>query len=357
MWLSYKCLSNYNLGLRSEDRSYVDETALMGNPRSFYPLQDTSTKSANKIAESWILNNGYSATVGQKENIMALNVPYLKDQFDNRIMFSNVQVDGDFRNSYRVFQGLSYQDIDRQYGAIVKLIPWGVNLFCVFEHGLGIVPINEKALIQTTTEQSIHMYGAGVLQSQISLITPDFGSIWPESVIRTPIGIYGVDTTAKKIWRYTDRNGFETISDMKIQRFLNDNIKLNELDKYPIIALKNVKTHYNNYKGDVMFTFYNFSEDKEWNLCYNERMNKWITKYSWTPLYSENINNVFYSLDKKRAEILSIIYDNRNTTSGIRTKNNIWDPSEDTFITELKLIGNNLASSLMLTLTVYLLLI
>jgi hypothetical protein len=50
---------------------------------------------------------------------------------------------------------------------------------------------------------------------------------------------------------------------MKIQRFLNDNIKLNELDKYPIIALKNVKTHYNNYKGDVMFTFYNFSENKE----------------------------------------------------------------------------------------------
>ena len=345
MWLSYKCLSNYNLGLRSEDRSYVDETALMGNPRSFYPLQDASTKSANKIAESWILNNGYSATVGQKENVTALNVPYLKDQFDNRIMFSNVQVDGDFRNSYRVFQGLSYQDIDRQYGAIVKLIPWGINLFCVFEHGLGVVPINEKALIQTTTEQPIHMYGAGVLQSQISLITPDFGSIWPESVIRTPIGIYGVDTTAKKIWRYTDRNGFETISDMKVQRFLNDNIKLNELDKYPIIALKNVKTHYNNYKGDVMFTFYNFSEGKEWNLCYNERMNKWITKYSWTPLYSENINNVFYSLDKKRAEILSIIYDNRNTTSGIRTKNNIWDPSEDTFITELKLIGNNLASS------------
>jgi hypothetical protein len=50
---------------------------------------------------------------------------------------------------------------------------------------------------------------------------------------------------------------------MKIQRFLNDNIKLNESDKYPIIALKNVKSHYNNYKGDVMFTFYNFAEGKE----------------------------------------------------------------------------------------------
>ena len=50
---------------------------------------------------------------------------------------------------------------------------------------------------------------------------------------------------------------------MKIQRFLNDNIKLKEEDKYPTIGLRNVKTHYNNYKGDVMFTFYNFTEGEE----------------------------------------------------------------------------------------------
>jgi hypothetical protein len=56
-------------------------------------------------------------------HLAAQNLPYIKDQFDNRIMFSNVQVDDEFRNAYRIFQGLSYQDIDRQYGAIVKLIP------------------------------------------------------------------------------------------------------------------------------------------------------------------------------------------------------------------------------------------
>ena len=338
MWITYKCLSNRNLGLRAEDHNYPDEEALMGNPRSFYPLQDFNLKSNGKIPESFLLNDGYSATVSQKYHSSAPNVPYIKDQFDNRIMFSNVQVDGDFKNGYRVFQGLSYEDIDRQYGAIVKLIPWGVNLFCVFEHGLGIIPVNEKALIQTTTEQSVHMYGAGVLQKQVSLITPDYGSIWPESVIRTPIGIYGVDTYAKKIWKYSDKKGFETISDMKIQRFLNDNIKLNESDKYPIIALKNVKTHYNNYKGDVMFTFYNFAEGKEWNFCYNERMDKWITRYSWTPLYSENINNIFYSLDKKRAEILAHIYDNKHCTYGIRTKDedNVWKGTEGEDSYELK---------------------
>ena len=349
-WVTYKCLSSYNLGLRSFDRSYVDEQALMGNPRGFYPITDMSTRPSNKIEDSWILNDGYNSTVGQKNNIPAVDVPYIKDQFDNRIMFSNVQVDDDFRNAYRIFQGLSYKDIDRQYGAIVKLLPWSsggeANILCVFEHGIGIVPVNQQALMATTTGQSIHLYGAGVLQSRVSVVTPDFGSIWPESIVKTPIGVYGVDTYAKKIWRYTQANGFETISDMKIQRFLNDNIKLKEEDKYPTIGLRNVKTHYNNYKGDVMFTFYNFTEGEEWNFCFNERMNKWITRYSWTPLYSENVNNIFYSLDKKRAEILSYIYDNKNTTYGIRTSENEWKMESgdllDRFETKLSFVGSQL---------------
>lgn len=324
MWLTFKCLSNYNLNLRSEDRQNTDEMALMGNPRSFYPLSSVSTAVSYKISESAIQNSGYNTTVGKKRNLIAPNVPYINDLYDNRIMFSNVQVDDDFRNAYRIFQGLSYEDIDRQYGAIVKLIPWGANLLCVFEHGIGIVPINEKALMQTTTGQNIHLYGSDVIQRQISLISPDFGSIWQESIIRTPLGVYGVDTYAKKIWRYTDSKGLETISDMKIQRFLNDHIKLDELDKYPIIGLRNVKTHYNNYKGDVMFTFYNFSQGEEWNFCFNERMDKWVTRYSWTPLYSENINNIFYSLDKKRVEVLSHIYNNKHTTSGLNTSENKW---------------------------------
>lgn len=317
IWVTYKCLSNYNLGLRTVDTSNSSEYALMGSPRAFYPVVGMSTASSQKVEESKLLNDGYNATVGRRRNFIADNVPYIKELYDSRIMFSNVQREDDFQNAYRIFQGLSFKDIDRQYGAIVKLISYGVNLFCVFEHGLGIIPINEKALLSTATGQSIHMYGAGVIQNQISLISPDFGSIWPESVIRTPIGIYGVDTYAKKIWRYTEK-GLETISDMKVQRFLNDNIKLYEKDKYPTVALKNVKTHYNNYKGDVMFTFYNELRDITWNLCYNERMDKWITRYSWTPLYSENINNIFYSLDQDRAKILSYIYNNQNCTYGLR---------------------------------------
>lgn len=312
-WFIYKCISNYNLGLRSIDTFNTDEISLMGNPRSFYPLSDISTKAANKIPESNLLNSGYNVTLGVKRNYAFKEIPYVKDIFDTRIMFSNIEVDGDFKNSYRIFQGLSYQDFDRQYGGIVKILPWENQILCVFEHAIAIIPVNEKALLQTTTGQNIHMYGAGVLQKQITIITDKYGSTWKDSIVRTPNSLYGVDTYAKKIWRLS-RNGLELISDFNIQRYLHDNINLKELEKEVILGYRNVKTHYNAYKNDIMFTFYN--RDKIWNICYNEVLNKWVTRYSWTPLLSDNIDNSYFSFDLLKTRVFGIINNNlRNQES------------------------------------------
>lgn len=338
-WFIYKCLSNYNLGLRSNDSFNTDEIALMGNPRSFYPLSDISTKSSAKIPESNLLNMGYSVTLGDKRNYAFERIPYIKDNFDTRIMFSNIQVDGAFKNSYKIFQGLSYQDFDRQYGSIVKILPWNANLLIVFEHAIALAPVNEKALLQTTEGQSIHLYGSEVLQKQLTLISDIYGSTWKDSIIRTPRGLYGVDTYAKKIWKFNGSN-FELISDFKIQSFLNDNINLKELEKSIILGVRNVKTHYNAYKSDIMFTFYN--NDKIWNICYNELRNLWITRYSWTPLFSENINNSFFTFDLLKTKIFGIINNNLknqdqqelypNNWSGIWEKeNNEWQNKELTF--------------------------
>ena len=82
----------------------------------------------------------------------------------------------------------------------------------------------------------------------------------------------GTDTVGKKIWR-TNGQTFDIISDFRVEKFLIDNISLTETEKTPIIGIRNVKTHYNAFKSDVMFTFYddiNTLEEKVWNLCYNE---------------------------------------------------------------------------------------
>jgi hypothetical protein len=197
--VTFKCLSSYNLGLRSIDRLHVDEMSLLGSPRSFYPLNGASTATGNKIEESFLLNDGLSASVGRKRYNLLPDVPFSKSEFSNRIMFSNVNVTDAFTNGYRTFQGMSYKDYDKQYGEITKLISLGQNIFIVMEHGLGLIPVNPKALMQTTTGEMIHIYGYGVLPDEMTIISQDYGSKYEHSVIRTPIGIYGIDVDAKKI--------------------------------------------------------------------------------------------------------------------------------------------------------------
>lgn len=259
-WVSYPCLSTYNLGLRSVDTFNTTEMSLLGQPRSFYPLNGASTAAGNKLQDSFLLNDGLSATVGEKRYIiMPDDSPYTKSEFSNRIIFSNINVDNEFSNGYRTFQGISYRDFDKQYGAITKLISLGQNLFVVMEHGLGLIPVNPKALIQTTTGEAIHIYGYGVLPNEMQIISQDFGSKYEHSVIRTPIGVYGIDTDARKIWVFGEKQGFKTISDMNVESYLNDNLFT---DKSVNIQTVDIRSHYNATKGDVMFTFYNIKTDE-----------------------------------------------------------------------------------------------
>jgi hypothetical protein len=341
-WVTFKVFSNINLCLRSLDDKHPEEEALQGQKRGYFPVQSMSYKCNAKMEESEIFNSGYKSTVPEKEYSILPDVPYIKNIFENRIMFSLRNVTDSFQNGYRIFQGLTYQDVTKQYGAIVKIFNWKDNILCVFENGVALFAVNERALIQTETGASIHMYGAGVLPEKELAISPDFGSRWPDSIIKTPIGIYGVDSEAKKIWRYSE-NGFEILSDFKIQKFLNENLIMDADEYKPIVGLRNVKTHYDNFKGDVMFTFYNCTrdEDKVWSLVYNERLGKWITRTSWVPLASENINNIFVSFDRDTAKDTSLnaySLESCNVSSGIVLDNNIIIP-EGGLIGTLKIKG------------------
>lgn len=323
LWITFKCLSNYNLGLRSLDYSDIGLIGKLGSPSSFYPLSGINAKS--KMPESQLLNEGYSITLSRKSYSKWIPTPYENWNFENRIAFSNIASTKMFTNGFRVFQGLAYQDIDKQFGQIVKLFPYAQNLLCVFEHGLAIVPINEKALLSTQEGLSIHLYGVGVLQEQVSVISPDYGSTWMESLIKTPDAYYGVDTSAKKIWKFNNTEGFQCISDFKVQSFLNDNLNIDWDDKF-FMGATNVRTHYNNFKGDVIFTFYN--ENDAYSLCYNERMKMWVSRYSWMPLLSANIDNQFYSFNRSVIEKYTKLYKQTAKESGIICEDPLWRSSK-----------------------------
>lgn len=311
-WVTVRVCSNINLSMRSVDMSYISELGLTGKARGFYPLQAMSVTGESKIPESFVINGGINSTTSDKYYYELPNVPAIKNKFHIRVMYSDVNVNDSFKNGYRVFKLTHYRDYPLTYGSIVKLVEWFGSIICVFEHGVALIPVNERAVAGEGAGGNIFINTSNVLPENPKMLSDTFGTQWSESVIKTPYYVYGVDTVGKKIWR-TNGQTFEVISDFKVQKFLNDNISLTEKEKTPIIGIRNVKTHYNRFKQDVMFTFYddiNTLEENVWNLCYNEVMQKFVTFYSWVPSYSENIDNIFFSFDRNTSKTITKITSN-----------------------------------------------
>ena len=328
MWVTFQLVSSNNLNIRSLDDSNVDEAALTGHSRGFYPYYGMSVDGSYKTPESLCLNKGFSKSLSERYNFEVPDVPAIKNDFTNRISYSDIHVNDAFKNGFRTFQGTHYRDYPKTYGQITKLVEFRGNLICVFEHGVALIPVNERAIAGEGAGGNVFINTSNVLPENPKIISDTFGSQWKDSVIKTPLGIYGVDTIGKKIWR-TNGENFECISDFRVQEFLNQNISLSERELDPVIGVRNVKTHYNKFKRDVMFTFYDNLygfEEKVWNLCYNELQQKWITFYSWVPSYSENIYNQYFSFDRNTSKWitkLGISHSDNNFSDGVVLSNNI----------------------------------
>lgn len=352
-WITFKVCSSYNLSIRSLDPSYPTEEGLTGLKRGFYPLQELSPAGATKIPESSVINGGYSSTTSEKQAFTLPDVPYIKNRFDTRIMYSDISVGDAFKNGFRVFQMTHYRDYPRTYGGIMKMIELFGNILCIFEHGIALIPVNERAVAGEGSGGNVFINTSNVLPENPKMLSDTYGTQWPESVVQTPYFVYGVDTVGKKIWR-TNGDQFEIISDFKIQEFLNENITLSEREMTPIIGVRNVKGHYNAFKQDVMFTFYDDLygfEEKVWNICYNEIMQKFITFYSWVPSYSANIDNIHFSFNRDTSKWISKLASSGSLSTsadGIVLSNVViddWETKDDMKLTKLGLVNRSLPNT------------
>ena len=295
----------------------------MGHGRGFYPFYDADAIGSTKIPEGLCYNKGFNTNLSSRFNFSLSNTPAIKNDFSNRIAYSDISVNDAFKNGFRVFQGTHFRDYPKTYGAITKLIEQSGDIICVFEHGIALIPVNERTVAGEGNGGYVYINTDNVLPENPNILSDMYGSQWKDSIIKTDSGIYGVDTVAKKIWAIKGQQ-IECISDLHIDEFLNNNINLTEKETTPTIGIKNVKTHYNPYKSDVMFTFY--KDNTCWNICYNELQQKWMTFYSWIPSFTESINNTMFSFNRQSSKYIADLHNSLSSyklSKGIVLDNNI----------------------------------
>ena len=350
-WVTFPVCSNLNIAMRDVDFKQASEEALFNEKRGFFPLKEKNRYS--KIPDSYCINNALKNTVPTQQYVHIPNKVFFKQEFFNRIYYSRIDSATTDANEWRQISSVSYVDYTKEYGSITKLIDNGNNVYVIFEHGIGSIPVNIKE------DGSV---GIGALQ----ILDTTYGSMWKDSIVVTDVGVFGVDTVAKAIWKLTGEQ-LDIVSTRTINKFLVDNIDMSETTRFPYIGHVNVKTHYNKNKHDVIFTYYNdipylnpnvdsivdinqfgegvdkngnvvldkdnnpyilekfvtnwdsdseswkrltddmpilWKQGKQWSVCYNLELGQFITFYDWIPLESQCIDNIFFTFDKDSANKL-----------------------------------------------------
>ena len=302
--------NNYNTSLRTLDKVDETETLLYGKGRSFFPVQDIDILRGSRQPESTGYNFGYNFGFSDRlYYILNSNSPTFNINYGNRIMVSSPSISGNFSNGYTDFSGINYRDYNKHLGEITKLVSHNNEVICVFESGLGTVPINQRTMISEETG-GVFLDDAEVLAQKMNVISSEYGSSQQFSIVKSDLYVYGVDYSKNKIWRIKKTSATTTTSANSSVEIISDFAVQSALNLYKKTLEDNdgkgfVKANYDRESNDVTFTFLN-KEDNEYksneknnisSIVYNETLGKWVTRLSWNPLHVFNLANNMISVN------------------------------------------------------------
>ena len=77
------------------------------------------------------------------------------NKFPNRIKVSSTKIDGELIHNWRRFPINQFTDVDGSLGEIHKVLSFKNNLLYFQDRGIGYLPINERAVVQDVTGDSL----------------------------------------------------------------------------------------------------------------------------------------------------------------------------------------------------------
>lgn len=280
--ISMICESNYNTNLRNPIRYDASET----EDRSFYPYQsrgDYPSFRTYRYPETLECSLGYNPGLGSKIYTPQSSLdPVIRTNFFSRVAFSGKHIPNAFKNGYRSFTGNNFQDYDSSMGAIVDVLNHQNQLLIIFQHGVGIVSVEQRVETSKDSSGPIVAEPNGVLPPNCGVPSRTLGCQNPLSICQSPQAVYAVDVDKRRIWQMTDQ--VKAISDEKVSAFLENN---------PIV---NPRTGYDYKYSEVLFTTDN------WTLVYREGMEKFTSFYSFLPSYYASRGSQLYGFDGSEFE-------------------------------------------------------
>ncbi len=278
----FPCYSTHNTGLRHGD--YINHNL---------ETDDGSTASGNETHD-------YNLVYSSENNIIKYYPKptefILNEEFDNRVHYSEVKINGETTDSWGIFLPNNFYDVDGIYGPINGLEILNENMLFFQEKAVGSLMINPVSQVQDNSGILIVLGKGDVIQKH-NYITNSVGTRHQQSILKSLTAIYFIDSHIKRAYKISGQ-GIGSISEMKgmsswFQKHLKGEITLSDNPIYFGTSRIGISGGIDFRFNEIIYTLhddYNYMDDgdevnvkRSNTICYNELVDEFTSFYNYTP--------------------------------------------------------------------------
>jgi hypothetical protein len=313
--------SSINCDLRydtsSSHQTYTSDIALLRQENSGQHTVaiDLGPVTVNGVFEQKYNLYSYNPVYSQQtsvQNAISETIDTSKETaFDCLVKASNVKYNGENADSWTNFGINEEIEVDSTYGAITALHIFNDRLMFWQEHGVGILAVNDRSLINAGSSSQLTLGTGGVLDryDYISTLT---GTNDKFTLIPSQSGIYWFDPTDKAMYRFSD--SLVNLSKNKlIQSWFNNNYTSTHF----------VHGIYDKKYNEVIMSLYD-ATGTNYTIVFNEATDAYSAFYSFVPrlyipytvnyfttYFTSNADSLYYhnSLLAERCTFYDTLYD------------------------------------------------
>lgn len=135
-------------------------------------------------------------------------------EFVNRFYASEIKINGELTDSWRIFKTLNYWDVEGSYGPINGASILQNEIYFIQDKAFGKLLVNPKEVLTTKEGTSVGLGRGNVLDSH-EYISTEIGSKHQFSFIKSSYNLHFIDSRHKKIYSFSQNRPLTPDSDVK----------------------------------------------------------------------------------------------------------------------------------------------
>lgn len=269
---------------------------------------DNDAGSRASAYEDFVYNNTYN----NENNILKYYPKPLNfnevNQWDNRVIYSNIKINGENNDSWATFLPNNYWDVEGSYGPINALTRLRNEIYTLQDRAFSRLIINPVAMTNSADGLPV-VLGAGLTIQRHQYIGIDAGTKHQWSVSCSPNSIMFVDAQKNRIYMFNGQ-ALTAITDAVNWTFLNKELVYGIIENDNPTLNEGIITTFDYENSEYLITFLNTNSQPEYTkkttLVYNETTNKFTSFYSFTPSLYINNNRTYYTYSARASNNLYI---------------------------------------------------